>query len=408
MILPVSQGGPQGPHTNSRIHVVHVLPSLRSGGTENRVQRMISASDKSSFRVSLLALTSRFGSPKSLAADESEVVVLEQGSVGRWLPCHLKLAALIWRFARTLGEMKPDVIHAHLPAPNIYSAVARLTTCRRARLIVSKASLGNYKKGRPFLRMAERWANGVADRIMVNSHAVEATVIREENTRGDKIVLMYNGVDTDEFSPRELSPTGDWVEAGRGPTLVTVANLHAYKGHGVLLRAMPAVVAQYPHCLLLCVGEDRGEKPRLLELADQLGIATRVRFLGHQDDVAAILRACDIVVHPSLQEGFSNAVLEAMACGRPVVASSAGGTAEAVVDGETGYLVDPGDSVALGEAILRMLADPQRAAEMGAAGRARAVQTFSIGRAVDELESLYATLGRANKTRRPKKEKNQR
>jgi glycosyltransferase involved in cell wall biosynthesis len=78
------------------------------------------------------------------------------------------------------------------------------------------------------------------------------------------------------------------------------------------------------------------------------------------------------------------------------------------VDGQTGILVDPGDSVALGEAILRMLADPQRAAEMGAAGRARAVQTFSIGRAVDELESLYATLGRANKTRRPKKEKNRR
>jgi glycosyltransferase involved in cell wall biosynthesis len=126
--------------------------------------------------------------------------------------------------------------------------------------------------------------------------------------------------------------------------------------------------------------------------ARALGIETRVRFLGVRRDVPALLAAADLLVHPSLEEGFCNALLEAMAASRPVVATDVGGNREAVIDGETGLLVPPSDAARLAAAILTVLQQPDRGAAWGRAGRRRVVDRFQRSRMLPEYEALYDDL----------------
>jgi glycosyltransferase involved in cell wall biosynthesis len=122
------------------------------------------------------------------------------------------------------------------------------------------------------------------------------------------------------------------------------------------------------------------------------GLQDSVRFCGTRGDVSAILRLVDIVVHPSEQEGFSNAVLEAMAAGRPVVATAVGGNPEAIRDAETGILVPPGQSAELAASVSRLLGDPARVNALGRAARMRVQERFSVERMVAEYEALYEQL----------------
>jgi glycosyltransferase involved in cell wall biosynthesis len=146
-----------------------------------------------------------------------------------------------------------------------------------------------------------------------------------------------------------------------------------------------------PPAVFLFAG-DGPERPRLEATARALGIADRVRFLGHRTDVPELLALCDLFVLPSLYEGLPLSVLEAMAAARPVVASAVGGTDEAVVHGETGLLVTPASAASLCEAISSLLADRERAVRMGRAGQARATREFSVDRMVSGVVAVYEEL----------------
>ena len=381
------------------LRVLFVLPSLRMGGAEHQATLYAVALQESGLDVAVGAFSVVGQLVPILETAGVDLHVLRRGRPAHRPAAWLSHIVGLVRLVSLVRRLKPDVIQAFMSAASIYAAIARIASRSTAVLIVSKRNLGLYKAERKWLARGERWASRVADAVHVNSDAVGRAVLATEGIPPSRLLRIYNGVDTDKFCPGPHTTTADLFATSPGPTLVTVANLHPYKGYDVLLRAMPVVAAQYPGVLLLCVGDDRGEKSRLLGLAEELGIAGHVRFLGHQGDVAAILRQSDAAVHPSLQEGFSNAILEAMACAKPVVATRVGGTAEAVVDGVTGYLVEPGDPSALGQAILRVLDDPQHSAEMGIAGRVRVVEHFSIRHAVAELESTYRHLNEARRER---------
>jgi glycosyltransferase involved in cell wall biosynthesis len=137
---------------------------------------------------------------------------------------------------------------------------------------------------------------------------------------------------------------------------------------------------------------DGPEAGSLAALSRQLGLQEAVRFLGTRSDIPQLLSLLDVVALPSLEEGFPNVVLEAMAAGKPVVATRVGGTPEAVIHRETGLLVPPKDPRALADAILEVLDDPQRANAMGQAGRERVRKAFDLSRMVQEIEALYEEL----------------
>ena len=205
---------------------------------------------------------------------------------------------------------------------------------------------------------------------------------------GDKIRVVHNGIDVDR-GPVHGDPGLRAVLAGRSdrPLVLTVARLDAQKGYGHLLAAAATV----PDAVFVLVGEGR-KKATLKRQAHALGIAERVRFLGHRNDVPDLLAACDVFVLPSLYEGLPLSVLEAMAAARPVVATAIDGTTEAVVPGVTGLLVPPADPTRLAGAIRALLEDGALARRMGEEGRARVCREFSLRRMIDGVTGVYDEL----------------
>jgi glycosyltransferase involved in cell wall biosynthesis len=174
---------------------------------------------------------------------------------------------------------------------------------------------------------------------------------------------------------------------------VCVSNFFEYKGHQDLLKALDRLSGKLPELTCVMIGRDAGSLDATRALAGDLGILPRIRFAGLRTDVPDFLRAADLFVHPSHQEGFSNAILEAMAAGLPVVACDVGGNPEAVVDGETGRLVPPRNPERLAAAMAELLGDEGKRRTMGEAGKRRAEERFSLGRMVAEVEAMYESLG---------------
>lgn len=230
-----------------------------------------------------------------------------------------------------------------------------------------------------------RHALGVSETVRRYLHAER--YIPEAN-----IQVFYHGVDLSVFAGdrpgdrasvrAEFAVPADALVAG------TTIRLHPSKGHIHLLRALPTVLAAHPGFHLL-VANEGSEAAGLVTEAARLGVASRVRFTGSRDDVRAFLSALDVFVMPSLSEGFPNAMLEAMAMGRPVVATNVDGMGEMLVDDRNALVVPPADPGAMGAALLRLADDAALRARLSAASLAFA-RELSIERTVERLSELYA------------------
>ena len=170
--------------------------------------------------------------------------------------------------------------------------------------------------------------------------------------------------------------------------MAVVACLREEKRIDVLISAIPQIVASCPDTKFVIAGDGTCRED-LLTLARELGVLKNIDFLGHRDDVSAVLSQADIFVLPSQSEAFPNAIMEAMATGLPVVASNVGGIPELVEDGRTGHLVQPGDATALADSVIALLQQPQRLEEFGRAGRSKVEQSYSFDRMVAQFEDLY-------------------
>ena len=287
--------------------------------------------------------------------------------------------------ARTISGWRPDVVHFFLPEAYLAGAPVAIFSGAR-RLAMSRRSLNAYQRRHPLLARLERLLHRRMDAVVGNS----AAIVRELTAEGvdaDRLHLIPNGVDLSRFGrPRVPS---------RGPLrFLTVANLIAYKGHADLLAAFALAAPELPDWQLRCVGRDDGLMDALQAQARDAGIGDKVLFLGSRADVPELLASSDVAILASHEEGFPNAVIEAMAAGLPVVATRVGGVPEAVEDGVTGLLVPPHDPQALAAALRRMAGDPAACARMGQAGLARASAIFAIEACVDRYRELYERLAR--------------
>ena len=227
--------------------------------------------------------------------------------------------------------------------------------------------------------------------VIAISQQIEQALIAGGVSAG-KVRTIYSGIDLsakplaqDEQSLRRM------VGVPEGAVLVgTVANLFPRKGYEVMLRALPAILRAIPSLHYVIVGSDEGEyADRLKGLAQELKIDDRVHIVGFRDPVQPILASLDLYVHPALMEGFGIAVVEAMAMGKAVVATTTGGLPEVVAQGETGLLVPPGDVESLAATVVALLEDKVRREQMGRNGRVRAQERFSLDASVRRVEQLY-------------------
>jgi len=216
-------------------------------------------------------------------------------------------------------------------------------------------------------------------------------LMRRVGVPATKIAVVRNGVPpTSDLPDTAAVLTRLHLPAG-AQLVLTVARFSEQKGHRFLLQAIPTILAACPAVQFLWVGQGLMEKELRSEVRKR-GLEPAVRFLGWRDDVLALLTAADLVVLPSLFEGLPLIILEAMAAGRPVVATSTFGTDEAVVDGITGRLVPPGDGQALAAGVLEALTSPKLVARWGASGRERWRHEFTAERMVRQTVTVYEDL----------------
>lgn len=231
--------------------------------------------------------------------------------------------------------------------------------------------------------------------IIAVSDFVKQSLI-SEGVPEDKIVRIYNGVDTDYFLPIDADEreklrsyiTDEPVKAAIG----LVGNLIEMKGLRYFIEALPLIFQKHPHTLVVVVGEGplRNEMEREISLQN---LSHKVKFLGKLTQITRrIVAALDILVQPSLTESFGLTAAEALSCGVPVVASSAGGLPELVEDGVCGYVVPPRDSNALAVKIISLLDDPDKCSRFGKAGRERAIKLFRVSDTVNKYLDLYTRL----------------
>jgi glycosyltransferase involved in cell wall biosynthesis len=286
------------------------------------------------------------------------------------------------RIAALLRGHRPALVHCHTGRANWLGGLA----ARWAGV----PALSTRRMDRPVSRgLRTRWLyRHLLRRVAAISPAV-ARRLREAGVDAERICVISSAVDPERLQP---SATRQALRARLDAApeiacLLVAANLVRRKGIDVLIEAIAGLASR--ECVELWIAGDGPERASLEADAARLGIAKRVRFLGQRDDVPDLLEACDVFVLPSRHEGLGVAALEAMARGRPVVASAVGGLGETVVAEETGLLVAPGDTAALASALERLIADPALSRRLGAAGAARVSERFLAEQMVSAYEALY-------------------
>jgi len=388
-VTPITDTGTMP--SNHRLLVV--TESLGVGGTESHLIRTLPRLVESGWGVVTFCLTERGKRAGQVEAAGVEVCVAPQlakrkGSFLRY-PAHVTLAAnkLYWLMRR----WRPQIAHFYLPGPYLIGAHVAIAA-RVPVKIMSRRSLSDYQRNWPLVVHLERRLHTKMDAVVGNSQAVVHQLI-EEGIPEAKLRLIYNGIEASPALP-------DRSEARRAlgledETLIglVVANLIHYKGHRELIRGVSHVDPALPtDWRILFAGRDHGIRAELEALAAARGISHRIQFLGEYADIPALLAAADFGLLTSREEGFSNVILEGMSAGLAMIVTDVGGNAEAVIDGETGLVVPPRYPTAIGAAILKLARDAGLRERLGAAGRKRVVEKFSIDRCVNAHTELYREL----------------
>ncbi len=374
----------------SAVRIAYVIGTLDPGGAEGQLVALAASLDRRRFAPTVYCGSDSGALAEPLAAAGVPVRSVRLRGLSVWRH-PLAVARRIGQMVAALRRDRPDVVHGFLFHGYVLGALSGRLAGAPV-VVASRRSLGNFKRDKPHYRLAERLVNRLTDLVIANSEAVRVDALRGERLPDERVIVIHNGLALERF---DRPPDGELrrrLGIDKAPFVVgVVANFIPYKGHRFFLDAWAEVVARAPDAVALLVGDGPGRR-EIEARAGAMGLAGSLRFLGSRLDVPDILSIVDMLVHPSLEEGFCNAILEAMAARKPVVATAVGGNPEAVVHGETGLLVPPGDGRALAEAMGWLFERPEQAAAFGQAARRRVAERFELSRMVRQYETVYDRL----------------
>jgi len=371
-----------------RIKILFVIDKLVPAGTQKNLLEIISRLDRSRFDPHLAVF--RLG-PEALW------FTAKAGITPVYLPVH---RAYDWTgfkafcgLCSLMRREKFDWIQLHFLQAEMLAIPAAKIFARSARLVTTRRDEGFWRSARQ-LKMNRFFARQT-DLVLSNSKAVQKTVLEKEGISENKTAVIYNGVDISVFKPnaaaRDEVRREFWVE-DHEVLVVTVSNMrYEIKGYRYLIEAAAKVCRENPRVKFLFAGD--GDLRSSLEAqALQLGVRDRIHFAGVRQDVPALLNAADIVCQPSLSEGFSNTLLEAMACRKAVIVTAVGGNTEVVDEGVTGVLVPASDASALALEIALLASSDKVRARLAEAAGSKMVREFSMEAMVMNYEQLYSRL----------------
>jgi glycosyltransferase involved in cell wall biosynthesis len=358
------------------VRVCFLIDELGRAGTETQLVALIRALDRGCVLPYLCLLRGASAASRALEPDDCPVVRLEVGALAS-----ATTLAKLWRFVRFLRYEQIDVLQVYFRDSTYFGVVAgRLAGVPR---VVRTCNNLGYALT-PLHRRLGRLCNYLTDFTLANCAACRDATLAAEGPPRKAALVLRNGVDLDRFAD---VPS---IRSFRRPARVgVVANLRPVKDLELFVRSAAAVTRTHPDTTFAVGGE--GElRPPLEDLVRSLGLEGRFHLPGAVADVPAFVAGMDVCVLCSRSEGLSNALLEYMACGRPVVATAVGAAPELIEPGVHGLLVPPGDVDALTGALRRLLDDPGLAGRLGAAARRRIEESYGRAAMVRRFEAFYA------------------
>lgn len=360
------------------VSIVYLINELDVGGAERALYQLAVGIDRTTFLPRVVALHGR-------------------GEVGNWLKqkgvavSYLELSSgydlrALTHLRRLLVQSRAQILHSFLFEANFIGRIA----ARTAGVPVVVSSLRVAEK-----RKRDLWLDRLTIRLVdvetCVSEAVRKYAIERAGIPPAKLVTIHNGIDFSRFIGDRKAARTKLELSEDAPVVLSVGRLHEQKGFAYLVHAAKHVVRKFPSLQLLIAGIGPLEK-ELRQLIQQLELEKNVHLLGFRDDIPDLVQAADLFVLPSLWEGLANVILEALAAGKPVVATDVEGTSEVIRDGHSGILVPPANSQALADATITVLSNQRLAKLMGKRGQQLVKQNFTLARMVQQHEKLYLDL----------------
>ena len=384
--------------------ILHIIPTLGGGGAERQLANIVHNAAKDEFTHCVCAFShSEFFAPVVRGAGH-QVRELDVAGKHPWFAAAKKLRPVI-------ADFKPHIIKTWLYDANIAGRLARIFNPEIP--LITTLHSSDYD---PETIRAARWsprkmevlrridlitARLAKPRFVACSHYVKKSNQKRLDIPDSQISVIYNGIDPAflqcaEEEPRRIRK--DFEIPDDGFVYITVGRIDAMKNHALLLRAFPQILSAVPQAYLMIVGAGRLEQ-ELKNLADSLGIARRVRFLGRRPDIGACLEAADVFAFPTLLEGHPLALVEAMFKKLPAVASDIEVLREVLRDGENGLLFNPNDADGLAAAMIKLRNEPQLRERLGNQALRDAQERFHIRLITGQWEEYYRELLDENKSR---------
>ncbi len=370
------------------LRVAYVFPGGAEGmgGAESQALEFFRRYDRRRLGVALVLLGPHADFERlSRQVPDLIVVPLNPAGMQIWSP------RLMFQYHRWLARWRPGVVHLYGLRHEVWTRC--LSRLAGAAVISAIRGMESHRHALAV------WLNRMTARCVhlwvANSAAVKELFVKRDRLPGERIIVVPNGVDVGEDTP---SPSARRAMRGQlclGPECYCVgciANHHAAKRIGDLIEALAGLDPEDVPWELVLLGRETAHTSELRTLAEKLQVSRRVHVLGFRPDARDLLPALDVAALPSEKEGMPASLLEAMAAGLPVVASRVGGTAELVVDGETGILVPVGDLASLRLALAGLADDPKQARMMGERGRERAREFFDIRQTTRIIETVYESV----------------
>lgn len=370
--------------TKDKIHIMHVIYGFSMGGAENRLANLINGIDQDTF-ISSICCIKKSGIIVT-RLKRKDIKIFELHRKGKdYLLC-LKLASLF-------RKEKVDIIHTH-GWSGFDGVIGAKLACVPVIIHSEQGKdiedIYNIKKRRI---LGRKLISYLVNQLVTVSEEIKESLAKTAKIPQEKILTIHTGVDIQRFNIK-IDKIKKKEEVGIGGKVIvigTVGRLDPIKSYDTLLYCAKEVLNEFPDLRFLFVGNGPMRR-NLEELTIKLGIREKVTFIGERLDIPELLNIMDIFVLPSLSEGLSNTILEAMASGLPIIATRVGGNPEMVVDGETGFLVSPKDYQSLSKVIIQLLKNPSLCKKIGLTAQERAKNHFPLSKMIISYEELYKKL----------------
>ncbi|HDQ00189.1 MAG TPA: glycosyltransferase family 1 protein [bacterium] len=372
-----------------KIKLAHlqVLPIM--SGVQKSMFDLISRLDEEKFTVTVICQSE---GELTDVLSKSQIPFIVLPSLKREINLFYDFKAFV-NLIKTFRKNKFDIVHTHSSKPGFIGRVAgKISNVKCLVHTVHGFAFHEFShKSSVFIfTLLERLAGKFSDKIIIVNDQDYRYALNKKIAKMDKLIKITNGINGNDYNRKVnfLKKRLELQVGERQQTICSVGRLWKQKDPATFIRSVPLVLKQFPDCCFLIIG-DGPLQLDLEQLIKELQIEQNVKFLGWRKDVNEILQVVDIFVQTSLWEGLSLSILEAMASGKPVVATNIKGNNELILDGENGFLIKPGDHEMLADRIITLLSDRQLAERFGKRNQDRVVNEFNIENVVKKTEQVY-------------------